>query len=126
MGLKQYIREAMYEALKSNMYHKHGAVIIYRNKIIGRGYNYNLGKDMRMKNGKWSVHAETQAINDCDDYNKLSDSTLIVVRISPYFFDVVKSGEAIHNIHHYTKESCPCPKCRKTIKKYKINRVLHS
>ena len=27
-------------ALKSNMHHKHGSIIIYRNKILSTGYNY--------------------------------------------------------------------------------------
>jgi deoxycytidylate deaminase len=121
----QFIVEAMYEALKSNMFHKHGAIIVYRNKIIGKGHNYSLG-ERKMKNGRWSIHAEINAINDCNDHSIISDTTLIVVRITPTFLMDIKKNIFDLRLRDHTKESKPCPKCQKTLTKLKITRICHS
>jgi pyrimidine deaminase RibD-like protein len=40
--MEYFIEMAYKEAIKSNVNNKYGAVIIYRNKIIGYGHNYLL------------------------------------------------------------------------------------
>jgi deoxycytidylate deaminase len=35
-----YVNLAYQEALKSSLKKKYGAVLIYRNKVVGKGYNY--------------------------------------------------------------------------------------
>ncbi len=37
-----YVNLAYQEALKSPLKKKYGAVLIYRNKVVGKGYNYSL------------------------------------------------------------------------------------
>ena len=125
MKKNELITAAMFEALKSNMYHKHGAIIIHRNKIIGRGHNYAIG-ERRMKNGRWSVHAEINAIYDCKDHSVISEATLYVVRISPMFINDVHSGNFCFKPHIHTKESKPCSKCQKALNKLKITRIWHT
>ena len=76
-----YINEAILSAEKSNMkVSNHGAIIIYRGKIVGRGYNKYISE--KNKNN-WSIHAEVDAINNAlrkISHDDLRKSTLIVVR----------------------------------------------
>lgn len=90
---RRFIDEAMLIADMSNLkIAHHGAVVIYRGKIVGRGYNKYCIEDKNKVN-RWSVHAEVDAINNAlrkispDDLRK---STLIVVR-------KLKEGTKIHN-----------------------------
>ena len=62
----------------------HGAVIIYRGKIIGRGFNKICVPGINRVN-KYSIHAEVDAINDAlRKFSKsiLKKSVLVVVRLS--------------------------------------------
>ena len=53
---KKFLDTAAKIAEKSPMYpHKHGAIIVYRDKIISSGFNYYVGD--------FSVHAEVAAIS---------------------------------------------------------------
>tara|TARA_Y100001970_G_scaffold293375_1_gene439792 strand:- start:4091 stop:4423 length:333 start_codon:yes stop_codon:yes gene_type:complete len=110
MPLERFIKVAIQLAKKSNMMHKHGAVLIYRNKIVGRGYNhyckYRKNYDGRFK----SIHAEVMAINNCPNQSIVSKCKLIVVRFV--------GGEM--------KLSLPCANCQKYLKKKKILTVYHS
>lgn len=38
--MNHFVLEAKKQALKSPMNNKYGAVLVYNNKIISRGYNY--------------------------------------------------------------------------------------
>lgn len=40
MLFEQFIEIAKKEALKSPLKHKYGAVLIYKNKVISKGYNF--------------------------------------------------------------------------------------
>ena len=44
-----YIEVAYKQALKSNINNKYGAVVIYRNKIIGKGFNCHLKPSTKYK-----------------------------------------------------------------------------
>ena len=80
---RTFIDEAILTAEKSNLkVANHGAVVVYRGKIVGRGYNKYCVENKNKVN-RWSVHAEVDAINNAlrkispDDLRK---SSLIVVR----------------------------------------------
>jgi len=102
---RTFIDEAILTAEKSNLkIANHGAVVVYRGKIVGRGYNKYCVENKNKVN-RWSVHAEVDAINNAlrkisrDDLRK---STLIVVR-------KLKEGSQINNKQTLTKsESLFC------------------
>ena len=114
---RTFIDEAILTAEKSNLkVANHGAVVVYRGKIVGRGYNKYCVENKNKVN-RWSVHAEVDAINNAlrkispDDLRK---SSLIVVR-------KLKEGSQIHNKQTLTKSenlvceeigySAPCKHC---------------
>jgi deoxycytidylate deaminase len=111
---KYYFNISANIAKNSNMFQKHGAVIVYKKTIIGTGYNsytYNC------KN-TFSIHAEIIAINNAvKNYNKeiLCDSKLYIVRIAPE----TKSD----NLLKYSK---PCLNCQKYINKFNIKKIYYS
>lgn len=57
-----FLDEAFNQALKSDMNFNHGCVVIYRGKIIGKGYNTYINSNCY--DNKASLHAEVSAIND--------------------------------------------------------------
>ena len=80
---RKLINEAILSAEKSALrVANHGAIVILRGKVVGRGYNKYCVESVNKVN-RWSVHAEVDAINNAlrkissDDLRK---STLIVVR----------------------------------------------
>mgnify|MGYP001027065754 CR=1 FL=1 len=96
-------------AEKSPMYpHKHGAIIVYRDKIISSGFNYYVGD--------FSIHAEVAAISHIKKKNKniLIDCDIYVVRIGPKSFN------------NPLKYSRPCPNCQNTIIKNNIKNAYYS
>ena len=97
------------QASKSTMTHKHGAVIIHNNEIIGRGHTHHA---YYMVHGK-SCHAEIAAIHSVSRRNrpKLHESCLMVLRIG-------NDGQL--------KNSKPCDKCADIIRKMKIKNVVYS
>uniref|UniRef100_A0A6C0LD28 CMP/dCMP-type deaminase domain-containing protein n=1 Tax=viral metagenome TaxID=1070528 RepID=A0A6C0LD28_9ZZZZ len=114
---RTFIDEAILSAEKSNLnVANHGAVVVYRGKIVGRGYNKYCVENKNKVN-RWSVHAEVDAINNAlrkispDDLRK---SSLIVVR-------KLKEGTQILNKQTLTKSeslvceeigySAPCKNC---------------
>lgn len=78
-----FINEAILSAEKSTLKSaNHGAVVVYRGKIVGRGYNKYCVENVNKVN-RWSVHAEVDAINNAlrkISQEDLRKSTLIVVR----------------------------------------------
>ena len=114
---RTFINEAILSAEKSNLkVANHGAVVVYRGRVVGRGYNKYCVENKNKVN-RWSVHAEVDAINNAlrkispDDLRK---SSLIVVR-------KLKEGSQIHNQQTLTKSenlvceeigySAPCKHC---------------
>ena len=80
---KTFINEAILSAEKSTLKSaNHGAIVVYRGKIVGRGYNKYCVENVNKVN-RWSVHAEVDAINNAlrkISHEDLRKSTLIVVR----------------------------------------------
>lgn len=98
-------------AKKSTMQHKHGAIIVRNNEIIGQGINHVSS----VMSHSWSCHAEIAAIQNCGlkgkDKQKLGDATLLVVRVA-------NDGTP--------KLSKPCSSCTKQIQKLGIKKVFYS
>lgn len=111
---KYYLDYAANIAMKSNMNHKHGAVIVYKKKIIATGYNYIINSYYH----NFSIHAEVSAIlsikNNPHYKTILSECELYVVRIGP---------KCLFKTLKYSK---PCCNCQKTINKYDIKKAFYS
>ena len=118
-------------AKKSVMNHKHSAILVSRNKILGEGYNKpfnrkpfitNFSTHTHSLSNCYSIHAENACIKDAIKKNKnkleLYNLELYVIRISNI------------NNNYYLKNSKPCENCKKLIenytKKYKINKIYYS
>lgn len=114
---KYYFDIASKIARNSNMFQKHGAVIVYKKNIISTGFNsYNFNS----KNN-FSIHAEIVAINNAikNKYKKvLNECKLYIVRIAPECYDCTNS-----NLLKYSK---PCLNCQKYINKFNIDKVYYS
>jgi len=103
-----YIDICRRELDKSNMNHRHGAMIIYRNKVIS-SHNY-----LRSDQHHRSIHAEVAAIQKfMVHYPKrfLQEASLLVIRVN-------RSGEVCN--------SKPCPACQKYITKHGIPVTYYS
>lgn len=109
MNQSYYIDQASNIALKSNGYYKHGAVIVYRNKIISSASNVYLSKYTTEKPHN-SIHGEVNAIINVKNKHILKHCVMYVVRIN-------NKGEL--------RDSTPCETCRKILNRYKI-RCIHS
>lgn len=109
---RYYLSEAAKVATSSDMNHKHGAVIVYKKKIISCGSNHKI--DYFCHN--YSVHAEVAAISNLKGKQKelLSECELYVVRIAPIKFN---------NVLKYSK---PCEKCQAAINKFNIKKIYYS
>ena len=107
----KFIENAIKKAYQSPMYHKHGAVIVHRGKIIASGYNYL----MPNKTYDYSIHAEVAAIKNFLKNNK---NTSILEECDLY---VVRIGKK--SMGFPTKMSKPCKNCSKSINKYGLRSV---
>jgi deoxycytidylate deaminase len=105
-----YFKKALDIAILSNLSHKHGALLIHKNKIISIGYNYfepYLNKSL-------SIHAEVACILNIKKSarNILNECEMYVIRLSP-----------IKGVCKYSK---PCDNCMNFINKYNIRKVYYS
>lgn len=119
-----YIVEAVKISYKSNMRSKHGSIIVKNGKIISQGYNRYVGinwshnSEIQGKGrGKYSIHAEEDALNKVDPM-KLSGASMYVIRWSSC------PGDSLF------MNSMPCLKCEKKIRKamerYGLKSVFYS
>lgn len=113
-----YVCEAIIEAQKSNLRCKHGSVIVKDGKIVSRGYNKYTGYDRNggaFANGKWTTHAEADAIHNCTKSN-MKNADLYVVRF--------------HSKTNEISNSEPCNDCKelidRCIKKFKLKKVYYT
>lgn len=108
-----FFRTASRQAIKSNMSHKHGAVIVLNDEIISVGYN----KFVTHLYNWYSVHAEIDAINKLPKKKfkpSFSKIDMYVVRIGPNSFN------------NPLKFSKPCFECEKAISRLGISKVYYS
>jgi deoxycytidylate deaminase len=133
-----FIEEAILSAEKSDLkIANHGAVVIYRGKIVGRGYNKYCIEDINKVN-RWSVHAEVDAINNAlrkISIENLRKSTLIVVRKLKENSDIKENlnnarppiiSTATSHICQDIGYSAPCKHCAKFIKRFGIKTCFYS
>ena len=131
-----FVNEAITYAEKSEMMSQHhGAVVIYRGKIVGRGYNKYCVENINKVN-RWSVHAEVDAINNAlrkISHEDLRKSTLIVVRKlkenSEYKENKRENKNKNENENILCEEiglSAPCRHCANFILKNGIKRCYYS
>jgi deoxycytidylate deaminase len=105
-----FLHKAAEIAKQSNMCQKHGAIVVYKNKIIASGFNYICD----YMNNNFSIHAEISAISQLFHNKKLLElCDLYVVRIAPSYDNCLKNSK-------------PCNSCSKFIKKYNIRNVYYS
>ena len=113
--IQKFIEIAIEQSLKSDMQHRHGAVIVYRNKVVAFGYNRMIWNN---RNCFYARHAEVDALKDFFirklDKRILKDCTMYVIRI----------GKA--SMDYPTKLSKPCKNCYNYIKKSGIKKVYFS
>jgi tRNA(Arg) A34 adenosine deaminase TadA len=106
-----FFQEAYNQALKSEMNFNHGAVLIYRGRIVGKGYNTYINSSYNEKN---SIHAEISAIKNGlkkISTEELKKCELVIIRVN-------RLGECLN--------SKPCHNCENFIKKFNIKKVFHS
>lgn len=111
-----YFNFASNIALNSNMFQKHGAIIIYKKNILSSGFN-SYSNYIKCN---FSIHAEINAINNfIKKYDKylLEKCELYVVRIS-------HSNDNKNNT--FLKYSKPCINCQKIINKFNIPKIYYS
>jgi deoxycytidylate deaminase len=107
------INEQLYlMAMKSNQRAKYAAVIIYRNRIIGIGYNYLTSYSSNVtrclyETYKHSIHAEKHAIMNVKDKTILPLSKIIIVRL--------QDGNIV--------QAKPCEMCKNLLDKYKLCKI---
>lgn len=98
---RAFIEDAIQNAEKSSLkIANHGAVVIYRGKVVGNGYNKYCVENVNKVN-RWSVHAEVDAINDAlrnISRENLKKSILIVVRKMKGNEDSENSEEKVSTI----------------------------
>ena len=102
---RTFIDEAISYAEKSEIWAQHhGAVVIFRGKVVGRGYNKYSVENVNKVN-RYSVHAEVDAINNAlrkISSEDLKKSTLIVVRTKIF----IKNDEDSHTISKSNNNVC--------------------
>ncbi len=95
----------------STMQQKHGAVVVYKNKVIACGFNYMT----HYLNDNNSIHAEVAAISQVfKNKTILEECDIYVVRIATARFN------------NCLKLSKPCDKCTKFINKYNLRCAYYS
>lgn len=104
------VEKASLAAEKSNGYYRHGAVVVYRNKIISAASNVYLSK-YTIEKPHNSIHAEINALIHVKNKHILKHCLLYVVRIN-------NKGEI--------KQSKPCQNCMNIILRYKIKLCYYS
>ena len=112
MFTHECIQIAKNEASKSDhMYFRHGAVSVYRNKILTKGYNRPLFKDLIYT----SLHAEMSVIQQLKrmrcSHKKKKKIDIFVIRI---------------NKNEELRLSKPCNQCQNIMKQFGVKRCFYS
>lgn len=108
-----FIEAAIQCALKSRMFHRHGSVIVKRNRIIGSGYNMML---KRPKRQQYSTHAEVNAIEDAKQKGHTFDGTRM------YVIRLMRESNHHDNCLRL-RNSLPCSHCSRFITAHNILKV---
>ena len=103
---KGAIELAISKALKSNMAHKHGAVIFKSGKIIGAGYNNPM--TTKKSSRAVSIHSEKDCMKGLRG-DQIYGSNILAIRVT-------NTGNLSHG--------APCAGCTKLMKRKGIERVF--
>lgn len=105
-----FFQMALRVAMKSDMSHRHGCLIVSKNKVVCYGYNRHMNF-----NAAYSIHAEIDALRKAQWImgNDLSNCVMYLVRISPK-----TEGD--------WKCSKPCVACAQSIQRSRISKVFFS
>lgn len=140
-----WIKKCVNLALRSNLTHKHGCIVVKGNMIVSSGFNYRSYNkscyNSHTTNGNnnhlsqkciYSTHAEMAAIKGAKKKH-LYDSDMYIVRIGPqcynHHFSKQTSSANTDDFDQsvcYLKYSHPCEICSKLIQKSGIRRVYYS
>lgn len=97
----------MSQAMKSNMQHKHGAVIWKSKTILGAGYNYHIAAPNKSSR-RLSIHSEKDCLNGIrGDY--IRGSSILAVRVT-------RTGQLSHG--------SPCVGCKKLLKRKGVAKIF--
>ena len=141
-----WIKKCINLALRSNLTHKHGCIVVKDDMIVSSGFNYKTCKKSDYHSSPtrennynlpqkciYSTHAEMAAIKGAKKKN-LCNSDMYIVRIGPqccnhHFSKHLYStnmDEFNNQSTCYLKYSHPCETCSKLIQKSGIRRVYYS
>ena len=108
---KAYMNVARYLATKSDLRHRHGAVVVKSGRVLGMGYNKARNAPHVVMEGRHRLdcgyHAEYVAIRDAGE--KARGATIFVARVN-------KNGDDLL--------SKPCDNCQKLIVESGIKSVI--
>jgi len=104
--MQTFFQEAANEALKSSYKLRLGAIVVQKNKIVGRGHNVVHSTGVLRE----STHAEMSAINNTKARYR-GGSVLFVSRLG-------SGGELLL--------AKPCARCEKVLRKLGVRRVWYS
>ena len=108
---KAYMNVARFLATKSDLRHKHGAVVVKSGRVLGLGYNKRRNHPRVIMDGRHRLdsgyHAEAVAIKDAGD--NVRGATIFVARVN-------KQGDDLM--------SKPCEHCQELIQESGIKNVL--
>lgn len=105
--MDKFFNDAIQQSFKSSYKIKIGAVIVQKNKIVGKGFNISYSTGNPHGDG---IHAEISAINHTTAKFR-KNSTIVVGRLN-------KKGELAM--------SKPCHACETVLKKLGIKKVWYS
>lgn len=108
----RFLERARRMAMKSNMAHRHGCVIVLDDEVIATGYNHFFTHYCH----KFSIHAEVDALMKVKKRwrHLLPTCELYVVRVGPPSMDCC------------FKYSRPCDECTRCITKMGLRKVFYS
>ena len=119
---QKYIDEAIRSAERSSLkIANHGAVVIHRGKVVGRGHNKYCVENVNSIN-QFSIHAEVDAINNAlrkISQEDLKKCILIVVR-------KMKKDNDKNFLCQHIGLSAPCKHCTNFINKCGIKACYYS
>jgi len=130
INIHKYIKYAINEAIKSFQKNRHGAIIIYKNQIIGQGFNTekargNILTNYKLVNSTHTIHAEIAAILDMYHRFKLKKFRSIIKNAILLVVRIPTNSENIYSINSF-RNSKPCPKCHSVLDQLQIKKVYYS
>lgn len=105
--MKTFFNEAIKQSKKSSYKARMGAVVVHKNKVVGKGFNIAFSTGEPRNKG---IHAEIAAINNTTAKFR-NNSIVVVVRLN-------KSDELAI--------SKPCDSCEKVMRKLGVKQVWYS